>query len=65
MGWVLGFRAAGSWEVQVLRLCDKVGETQVAIKLLHAKRVKRSTMKLLLTLLTLGYPKFLLYCYIL
>jgi hypothetical protein len=50
----------GSWEVQVLRLCDKVGETQVGIKLLLAKRVKKSTMKLVLTLLTLGYPKFLL-----
>jgi hypothetical protein len=56
--------APGSWEVQVLRLCDKVGETQVVIKLLLAKRVKKSTMKLVLTLLTLGYPKFLLYCYI-
>ncbi len=50
--------------MQVLRLCDKVGETHVVIKLLLAKRVKKSTMKLVLTLLTLGYPKFLLYCYI-
>jgi hypothetical protein len=54
----------GLWEVQVLRLCDKVGETQVGIKLLLAKCVKKSTMKLGLTLLMLGYPKFLFYCYI-
>ncbi len=45
-------------------LCDMVGETQVVINVLLAKRVKKSTMKLALTLLTLGYPKFLLYCYI-
>jgi hypothetical protein len=59
-----GGRAAGSWELQLLRMCDNVGETQAAIKLLLAKRVKKSTTKLVLTLLMLGYPKFLFYCYI-